>query len=130
MTNVRFLITILLLSSLAALLAGCVAPDTAPAGGLVSLPTVTPMEASAVESANEAVALPTVTPTTATAAANELPQTAVISAVTAAQQAILDRLSQRTPAPELTNEVWINSEPLQLADLRGQVVIVEFWTYG
>ena len=33
-------------------------------------------------------------------------------------------------APELANEVWINSEPLRLADLRGSVVIVEFWTYG
>lgn len=34
------------------------------------------------------------------------------------------------PAPELTNEVWINSMPLRLADLRGKVVLVEFWTYG
>ena len=39
-------------------------------------------------------------------------------------------LPNQGPAPELTNEVWINSEPLQLADLRGNVVIVEFWTYG
>jgi hypothetical protein len=34
-----------------------------------------------------------------------------------------------TPA-ELHNEVWLNSEPLKLADLRGQVAIVEFWTFG
>ena len=32
--------------------------------------------------------------------------------------------------PELHNEVLLNSEPLQLADLRGKVVIVEFWTFG
>jgi len=33
-------------------------------------------------------------------------------------------------APEISNEVWINSEnALQLADLRGEVVMVEFWTY-
>jgi len=35
------------------------------------------------------------------------------------------------PAPELENDVWINSdEPLRLADLRGQVVLVDMWTYG
>jgi hypothetical protein len=34
------------------------------------------------------------------------------------------------PAPELTNTVWINSAPLQLADLRGKVILLEFWTYG
>ena len=35
------------------------------------------------------------------------------------------------PAPELENEVWINTEePLRLADLRGQVVLVDMWTYG
>ena len=34
------------------------------------------------------------------------------------------------PAPEITGERWINSEPLSLASLRGRVVVVEFWTYG
>lgn len=35
------------------------------------------------------------------------------------------------PAPELTNEVWLNVDaPLRLADLRGKVVIVEMWTFG
>ena len=34
-------------------------------------------------------------------------------------------------APELTNEVWLNTtEPLRLADLRGQVVLLEMWTFG
>ena len=33
-------------------------------------------------------------------------------------------------APEISNEVWINSPPLRLADLRGKVVLMEFWTYG
>jgi hypothetical protein len=35
------------------------------------------------------------------------------------------------PAPELTNQVWINTpEPLRLADLRGKVVLLEMWTFG
>lgn len=34
------------------------------------------------------------------------------------------------PAPEINNDTWLNSEPLRLADLRGKVVIVEFWTFG
>jgi hypothetical protein len=34
-------------------------------------------------------------------------------------------------APELTNDVWLNSaEPLRLADLRGEVVLIEMWTFG
>ncbi|MFZ0544051.1 MAG: thioredoxin-like domain-containing protein [Candidatus Promineifilaceae bacterium] len=35
------------------------------------------------------------------------------------------------PAPEIENEVWINSDtPLPLASLRGKVVLIEFWTFG
>ena len=34
------------------------------------------------------------------------------------------------PAPEVESPVWINSAPLRQADLRGKVVLVEFWTYG
>ena len=35
------------------------------------------------------------------------------------------------PAPELTNEVWLNvNAPLRLADLRGKVVALEMWTFG
>jgi hypothetical protein len=34
------------------------------------------------------------------------------------------------PAPEITGDRWINSEPLSLASLRGRVVVVEFWTFG
>ncbi|GJL55957.1 MAG: hypothetical protein NPIRA02_30890 [Nitrospirales bacterium] len=35
-----------------------------------------------------------------------------------------------TQAPEITNDTWLNSQPLRLADLRGKVVMVEFWTFG
>jgi hypothetical protein len=35
------------------------------------------------------------------------------------------------PAPELQNEVWLNTDqPLRLADLRGQVVLIDMWTFG
>lgn len=33
-------------------------------------------------------------------------------------------------APELLSQTWLNSQPLHLTDLRGKVVMVEFWTYG
>lgn len=34
------------------------------------------------------------------------------------------------PAPDLASSTWLNSAPLRLADLRGKVVLVEFWTFG
>ncbi len=49
---------------------------------------------------------------------------------TAAQQTLADLLPNLGQAPELTNEEWINSEPLRMSDLRGKVVLVEFWTFG
>ncbi len=35
------------------------------------------------------------------------------------------------PAPELENDIWLNTEaPLRLSDLRGKVVLLEMWTFG
>ncbi len=35
------------------------------------------------------------------------------------------------PAPELENEVWLNvDQPLRLAELRGNVVLLDMWTFG
>ena len=38
--------------------------------------------------------------------------------------------AQGVTAPEIISPTWINSEPLKLEDLRGKVVMVEFWTFG
>lgn len=49
---------------------------------------------------------------------------------TEAQAQLLATLGNQGRPPELFNEVWLNSNPLKLADLHGKVVIVEFWTFG
>jgi len=49
--------------------------------------------------------------------------------VTPEQALLLASLPSKGLAPELNNEVWYNSDPLKLADLRGKVVMVEFWTF-
>ncbi|MEZ4622182.1 MAG: hypothetical protein R2867_42665 [Caldilineaceae bacterium] len=50
--------------------------------------------------------------------------------LTPALTELLAGLPSRGAAPELHNETWFNSTPLKLAELRGKVVMVEFWTYG
>ena len=35
-----------------------------------------------------------------------------------------------TPAPEIQGSVWINGDSTSLEALRGNVVLVEFWTSG
>lgn len=42
----------------------------------------------------------------------------------------LSNLPDLGVAPDITNEVWLNAEPHTLEDLRGKVVLVEFWTYS
>src|SRR5215213_5980912 len=37
---------------------------------------------------------------------------------------------ESAPAPALAAGDWINSKPLRLEDLRGRVVLIDFWTFG
>src|SRR5262245_43627038 len=57
-----------------------------------------------------------------------------ISRLTSGGQMIPSRtLTEETKAPaapELSNGVWINSEPLTLKSLHGRVVLIEFWTFA
>jgi hypothetical protein len=50
------------------------------------------------------------------------------ASVTQASRADLEDLG---PAPELVNEIWLNTDlPLRLEDLRGNVVLLDMWTFG
>ena len=40
------------------------------------------------------------------------------------------RLPDGPVAPELATKTWLNSAPLHSADLRGKVVLIDFWTFG
>ena len=39
-------------------------------------------------------------------------------------------ISSGKAAPDVAGENWINSKPLTISELKGRVVLVEFWTYG
>ena len=39
-------------------------------------------------------------------------------------------ISSGKAAPDVAGENWINSKPLTIGELKGRVVLVEFWTYG
>ena len=48
-----------------------------------------------------------------------------------AQSGLQDGVERPYAAPELAGiDDWINSEPLTIAQLRGKVVLIDFWTYS
>lgn len=66
---------------------------------------------------------------------------AILGACTATKENVEEMatgLAKKVPAlpdlgaaPEILNDTWLNSDtPLRLADLRGKVVLVEFWTFA
>jgi hypothetical protein len=62
---------------------------------------------------------------------------ALASCATASQEdknlssTVTPSLPNYGPAPELTNDTWLNTDqPLRLADLRGKVVLLDMWTFG
>jgi cytochrome c biogenesis protein CcdA/thiol-disulfide isomerase/thioredoxin len=61
-------------------------------------------------------------------------QTLFESSVPAQQQnadRLEDGLENPYPAPELKGiQAWLNSEPLVLSNLKGKVVLIDFWTYS
>lgn len=56
--------------------------------------------------------------------------TACLAVAAALAHAPLGRALDAGPAPDIVAETWINSPPQTLANLRGKVVLVEFWTFG
>ncbi len=44
---------------------------------------------------------------------------------------VIENIKPKGPlAPEIVSNTWFNSPALAAKDLRGKVVVVEFWTYG
>src|SRR2546430_10861947 len=53
----------------------------------------------------------------------------VVAGVTAALRPAV-RSTAAAPAPELTNASWLNADrPLRLAEVRGRVVLPNFWVF-
>lgn len=67
----------------------------------------------------------------AVACAGSVAQSPIVERVVQVEQVEVPALPDLGPAPELENEIWLNTDrPLRLAELRGQVVLLDMWTFG
>ena len=55
---------------------------------------------------------------------------AVVSMIGAVSYFSSISFAKGNSAPDITSPTWINSQPLKMEELRGKVVMVEFWTFG
>ncbi len=67
----------------------------------------------------------------AKAAAKPVSPAKAAKLTTKAAPPVTFNVSEPYDAPEFTElQNWVNSKPITLADLRGQVVLLNFWTFG
>jgi thiol-disulfide isomerase/thioredoxin len=52
-----------------------------------------------------------------------------LTPITLSRIAPAEELAQRPAAPDFSGKIWLNSPPLTLKELRGKVVLVDFWEY-
>ena len=89
------------------------------------LPPVLPqLEAIAGPTPEEEKAIPT--PTAESKVAESTPEAETMSPTPTTES----KVAEGPKAPELQGiTAWINSQPFMISDLRGRVVLVDFWTY-
>jgi thiol-disulfide isomerase/thioredoxin len=92
-------------------------PDRIEIGQKLFIPIVNQLSAETLAAAEKEQAMPD-------------QEIAAQAGPTEAQRQLLEGLTVLGAPPELTNEVWLNSEPLKLANLQGKVILIEFWTFG
>jgi thiol-disulfide isomerase/thioredoxin len=109
----------LLLVGLMLLASGCGVPGTAQALAPAATGTPAPSDAATPAPVQPAQVQ---TPKAGVEAAGQGPSEE--------QLKLLGSLKSLGAAPELSGGAWLNSEPLKLSDLRGKVVLVEFWAFG
>jgi thiol-disulfide isomerase/thioredoxin len=115
----------LLMVGLALVVSGCGAPGTVQASSPAGTETPAPAgsaQAQTPEPGVEMQRVPASGPGAAGTPAGQGPSEE--------QLKLLASLKSQGVAPDLSGGPWLNSEPLKLSDLKGKVILVEFWTFG